>query len=969
MSDTIDLRGNTNFVVLKDTNDAIVVPRTNLAAVDMTVANGLAITGNTLYTSLATAEDIEAGTIGSLVDAAVLKDKLDNLQTEVVAGTGIIVTSGSTISTPIAAVSDVLNGVVDVEHVDVTSLRGALTTGQAVDVTSEPDQTITGDYKGEFTTTATTLGFAAFPKFAKNLKYLLIADITVAAARTVTPSGTWLDGSTTAKSLAANESTRIAMLFTSSANTCAATLTFSGSGTITVINMREYEVTACTPESVAYIASLSDPDAFADYYLVKADMVQPWTYIIDMGTSPAVTVAAGLSYKLNASTGTHTLTVDACPVGYDGRDAIIRITLGGTGVVQAVAPLQLGGALVPYAINNCVVKFRDGEAVLLVEDTLAGYVVTVTSGTESGSLAYGLAATGVPYIAFSTGTDGSVVDMGNAVTANEVVTVVGNGYTNTTITGNITCTSKTIMANLGLQDVTVAGGTLTLGDAYIPSGGTVSVSAGSLAVERVIGGGTIDLNNTTVIVPHSGNALVSSCTIINGSGGNGGAFILNSSSYVRLDHVTASNCHASQGALARLTGGAATLELNSCSVTSCTANYGGGIAIANNTAQVSMSNSVVSGNKTPLNFPTDVTIFGGTMYVNGGNTVGIIGIRSPASASARVELLGSNAIEAVTNLGSGFSASVTISSDAIVDLTGTTHASPIMPGGGITFGSGGATVLTGATAGVVDAQYSMDNVTLPAGAKLTNTAVVDLNKVNHIIASGNTTIASCTIVNGLAPATTGTGVDANGGGISVNGTMTMQDSTISGCRARYGGGLTIFNSANLSGCIISGNTSTTGPNVGQDIVLSAGAKLTADSCELGHVTIANNGKLELNGSCIIDSVGLRAANTGGVVEITSGATVTIKRSIQSFQGIVISSGAIATIIGSNGTTSAYLSELALTGTTITSVPAVLGATVTVPATGGPWEVYFADHTTSTYSATGTQRQVVLTGAVTYVGGL
>ena len=74
------------------------------------------------------------------------------------------------------------------------------------------------------------------------------------------------------------------------------------------------------------------------------------------------------------------------------------------------------------------------------------------------------------------------------------------------------------------------------------------------------------------------------------------------------------------------------------------------------------------------------------------------------------------------------------------------------------------------------------------------------------------------------------------------------------------------------------------------------------------------------------------------------------------------------IIGSDGTTSAYLSELALTGTTITNVPSVLGATVTVPATGGPWEVYFADNTTSTYSATGTERQEVLAGAVTYIGG-
>lgn len=385
-----------------------------------------------------------------------------------------------------ASVEDVQTGGAQ-RLVDVTALRGALTAGQAVDVTSQPDN-VTGDYKGTFSVTG-SLGFASFPKYASGLNYLMIADLTATTSGTVTPSGTWLDGTTTAKSLAAGTSTRVAMLF-STASTCK--LTFSGTGSVSVSNCREYEVTACSNEAISYIASLSNPDAFASYYLVKADMVQPWTYIIDMGTSPAVTIASGLSYKLNAATGTHQLMVDTCPAGYDGRDALIRIRLGGTGVVQAVAPLQLGGALIPYAVNNCVVRFRDGEAVLLVEDTLAGYVVTVNTGTGEGSLPYGLAANGVPYIAFSPSTDGIPVELSGATTAAEEVAVVGNGYTETALTGAINCTSKTIFANLALQNVVVNGGTMTLGDTLVQGEVTAATSNG-IAIEKatVLSGGTI----------------------------------------------------------------------------------------------------------------------------------------------------------------------------------------------------------------------------------------------------------------------------------------------------------------------------------------------------------------------------------------------------------------------------------------------------------------------------------------------
>ena len=187
----IDLKGNTNFAAFKNLQDEYIVPRTNLAAVDMDVANGLAVDGSTLYVNLATDSDIEYGTTGSIVDASTLKTALDTKQGNLEAGTGIEIVSGetaSTISVPITDVEMLIDGTTATKVVDVAALRGALTTGQAVDVTSVPDQTITGDYKGIFTTTATTLGFASFPKYAAGLNYLMIADVTVASVRNITPA-------------------------------------------------------------------------------------------------------------------------------------------------------------------------------------------------------------------------------------------------------------------------------------------------------------------------------------------------------------------------------------------------------------------------------------------------------------------------------------------------------------------------------------------------------------------------------------------------------------------------------------------------------------------------------------------------------------------------------------------------------------------------------------------------------------
>ena len=120
--------------------------------------------------------------------------------------------------------------------------------------------------------------------------------------------------------------------------------------------------------------------------------------------------------------------------------------------------------------------------------------------TGAGSLPYALHNVSTEYIAFDASLDGQTVDLAGCTTYNGEKHVVGNGYTETIISGGINCTSKTTFSNLGMSGVIVSSGTLTLGDVYIPNGATVAVSGGGLAVEKVVGDGSgvIDLGGTNV---------------------------------------------------------------------------------------------------------------------------------------------------------------------------------------------------------------------------------------------------------------------------------------------------------------------------------------------------------------------------------------------------------------------------------------------------------------------------------------
>ena len=180
-----------------------------------------------------------------------------------------------------------------------------------------------------------------------------------------------------------------------------------------------------------------------------------------------------------------------------------------------------------------------------------------------------------------------------------------------------------------------SGCSANLKDLYIPSGATVAVSGGRLAVEKVTGnGGTVNLGGTMCFI--TANAFATSVAITNGGDA---AFKINSGGHLVMSRV------------------------------SMYGNTGGyGDVLVNNPSAILALNG-------DCNLNT-ITLYYGKTMMHGSNVL-------------------SGKIEAV----SGAPGSVTISSGAIIDLTGNSNATPINPGGGIVV-SGGCTVINSAGASV-----------------------------------------------------------------------------------------------------------------------------------------------------------------------------------------------------------------------------------------------------------------------------
>lgn len=376
----------------------------------------------------------------------------------------------------------------DSKTVTPEGLVSSLSVGQAVDCTAVPwttfntikDEndnvtTLAESYRGTLHLIATStgsrwIGFsgsgAYYPKAATladgtPFKYLFMADITNNSAYPVSVYfNTTIAGYNTQVNafaygrnyspetgIPAGATIRAAFSFdarmVNSASATEANFGFTqATGTIdvTISKLRQFEVMALTDDAIKYLAGVTDPDNTDDLYLIENDMVDPWINIIDMKQATAVTLASGLAYKSTILSGsTCTFSTDTVFSGKYGKDAHLTLFVGQDSQILFQSPLILMDPLTPNSGHNITVKYRDGQARAYVEDTDIGYVVTVTAGTENGSLYYGLVSDASEYIVFAHTTDDQLAVVGGTVTvqgspSRDVANnIVGNGSENTSI--------------------------------------------------------------------------------------------------------------------------------------------------------------------------------------------------------------------------------------------------------------------------------------------------------------------------------------------------------------------------------------------------------------------------------------------------------------------------------------------------------------------------------------------------------
>ncbi len=612
-------------------------------------------------------------------------------------------------------------------------------------------------------------------------------------------------------------------------------------------------------------------------------------------TAPAnqtttVVLSAGKAYEIHAvANNAKVLLTRENPVGGSrtfGLEGHAEIFVANTGYIQTGANVVLSQPLEPDTVNNCTLRFHDGKCIISVEDHIAGYIVTVASGSTVGSLPYALHDISDEYIAFDASLNGTTVDLAGATTYAGEKHVVGNGYAETIISGGITCTSKTTFSNLSMDGVVASGGTMTLSDVYIPSGATVAVNGGGLAVEKVnADGGTIDLGGTNIVVS-SFTAYISGATITGFAAGTGvnGAVKTIQSGHICATSCTFSGNDGTYGPAVCAAGGS--IILSGCSV------YGN----AGTTCEV---------------------------YAGGSATI----LRSKESYleqrvglqhSATFEFVGNNTLKGiVSGVFSGQSGFVTLASGTTLDLRGNSNPTPINPGGSITFEAGGATVLY--SSGVVSGSYTIDNITFNSGTKLTNT--------NEVTIGGDSVISGSALLQGVK-------LTRITGGMVLRGTnvLTVSDCTIETplyTDTVYGAGGTITLKGGVSFSAIGGCYNTISSYGSGAVIISSGA--------------------------VIDLAGVNAP-----VPIAPGG------------GITIPAGAIVTIVGSGGS-SGYFSDLTITGTTITNLGRIYGATVTVPpledgGDRGPWDLETTEGTSTVSAVSGQSQEIVVQGGLISIIG-
>ena len=597
----------------------------------------------------------------------------------------------------------------------------------------------------------------------------------------------------------------------------------------------------------------------ARYFTIEPAITAP------PNNTTTVVLSAGKAYEIHAvANNARVLLNRESPPSTRtfGLEGHAEIFVANTGYIQTGANVVLANALEPDSVNNCTVRFHDGLAIISVEDHVAGYIVTVTSGTAAGSLYYGLATATNEYVAVDAFLNGSTIDFAGAATNGEKH-IVGNGRSDSIISGGINCTGKTTVANLSLDGVTVSGGTITLGDVLIPSGSTVSAAGGAIVVEHASLDGTLAyatvLSDGTVSGGGTMNA-ISGVKPLQQFGQN-----------MTLSGITISGYSESANGLL-YAGGGNGIVLKDVTVKDFS---GYSTIFLNGSASVAM---LIDG----CSFAEDSTSEHVELYLASSDSK--IRLAGCTFASAK-KIAGAGTVDAegenhFRNLISGTSMKVGFASGATVDLTGNTHSAPIVPGGGISFaganrivyGESGATTTAYIDGGTFAQIHSGGVLSCVSRSVIVDSGVWSAANVVFTRAEAGADVIGVT--DGTASLTSvGCGTAGNGRFVGITGGTVV----LSGCSTGTGAAVSFYGS--------SGTLSLVGSNF-------IGRGVGHGTNNSGNITIAEGATINQSGAFL-------AIDPGGT--ITFGANVTVINAAGSSVSLNGGSSGTCSKININGT--------------------------------------------------------------------
>ncbi|HXB59359.1 MAG TPA: choice-of-anchor Q domain-containing protein [Candidatus Acidoferrales bacterium] len=570
----------------------------------------------------------------------------------------------------------------------------------------------------------------------------------------------------------------------------------------------------------------------------------------------------------------------------------------GPGTLRSAIASAANGQFITFALN------LSGATIYLLSTLTNNTSLTIDASALPGGIQINLVGHYQVYVA------SGVTDMLNSLTIESGYSDTGGGIDNN---GTLTLNECTLSQNRA--DVYGGGiynnGTATLNECLLVgnNGGYGELNAGGGGIFNSQHG-AVTLNECTVSgssaysildpmylengggIYNMGALTLNDCTVCNDYCSGGGAGIFNSSGGT----ATLNECTLSEN-FDGYTGGIAnqgTVSLNECTVSENRGSICGGIY--NGDGTLSLTNTIVAGNYGGDIYNNNTLTYGGSNLVENVTNVGTISGPAPLDAAPDLASLGNYGgptyaytmppLPGSPAIGAGSVAANTFTNDqrgyartqnGLIDI-GAVEFAPVSPivtnladaGAGslrqaIVFSTNGSTInfapnLSGGAITLfntltINTSLTIDASALPGGIQINGNGAVQIFNV----ASGTTDVLNSLII------ANGSAGDGNGGGIlNGDGTVTLEQCTLSGNSAGGDGGGIVNGGGTLdvTNSIVAGNNAT---NSGGDISLAGGA-LTYGGSNLVENVYNNDGTI--NGPVPLDAAPDLASlgNYGGPTE-------------------------------------------------------------------------------------------------------